>query len=283
MGYQLGLPDALRRFGLKVELVDGWETRGNASFNPRGSVNHHTAGGPKGVRPSLAVCVNGRGGTSPLKGPLCNTFLDRNGVAIVVAAGRANHAGTGGFAGLIGNSAVFGTEAESTGNGKDWTPAQIEAYPRIIAAYHWLMKQKNASTNCNHSTWTSRKIDCAGISDGWFRERANALLAQGGAEEDDMYTEDDRNRASRDSSVLWNVLDQLGGVYDEKTGAIDWSRQISKVNPQDGGFRPIDYITWGDQYANNGAKTDTKVLELLTSLTKSVADLKTEVAALKQK
>jgi hypothetical protein len=206
MPYQLGLPAALARFGLVVETVPGWETRGNASFNPKGSVNHHTAGPASGIRPSLHVVTYGR---SDLTGPLCNVFLDRNGVAVVVAAGRANHAGQGGYRGLIGNSAVFGTEAESTGIGANpWTDKQLEAYPKVVAAYHYLMGQNNADTNCNHKTWAPyRKVDCASLTDDWFRAKANELLLTGG---DDMYSQGDRDRDERVHNQLLTKWPQLG-------------------------------------------------------------------------
>jgi N-acetyl-anhydromuramyl-L-alanine amidase AmpD len=269
--YQLGLPAALAKYGLKVETVAGWQTRGNPSFNPRGSVNHHTAGSPNGIRPSLDVVTNGRAG---LSGPLCNVFLDRNGVAVVVAAGRANHAGQGGYRGLTGNSSVFGTEAESTGVGPSpWTKAQLEAYPKVVAALQELAGQKNADTNCNHKTWAPyRKVDCASLTDDWFKVQANELLKTGG---DDMFSDEDRARQQRIDSIVWNVLDQLGGTYDVNTGQINWTRQISKVNPKDGGFRPIDYITWGDKYDNDADK-------LLRQLVQTVTELKAEVAALKK-
>ena len=154
MPYIHGLPAALRRRGLTVEVVPGWETRGSPSFNPVGSVSHWTAGPNGGDRPSLKVCVNGRPG---LGGPLCNVFLTRNGVAVVVAAGRANHAGKGGAGGLRGNSSVFGTEAENSGGG-GWTKEQRWAYPRINAAYVDLGASRKHIYG--HHEWApGRKID----------------------------------------------------------------------------------------------------------------------------
>jgi N-acetylmuramoyl-L-alanine amidase-like protein len=169
--------DASKRFGLKVEVVPGAETRSAGSFNPFGLVGHHTAGPKTGIRPSLSVCVNGR---SDLSGPLCNDFLDRNGVDVIVACGRANHAGAGSFRGILGNSGVWGIEAEDDGDGS-WTPAQIEAYPRLVAARLWLIG-RDASWYCAHRTWApTRKIDPTGISDAWMRSQVAPLLAAGSA------------------------------------------------------------------------------------------------------
>lgn len=173
MGYALGLPDALRRRGLRVEVVPGWETRSAGSFHPKGAVAHWTAG-PRGTttRPSLNVVVNGR---PDLPGPLCNVYGARDGVAVVVAAGRANHAGTGGWRGLVGNSAVFGTEMEGA-DAADFTPAQRWSYPRIHAAYCDL-GGFGPEMNCGHSEWAGpRKVDINGYTPDVLRRDIAAVL-----------------------------------------------------------------------------------------------------------
>src|SRR5262245_58324550 len=77
----------------KVRETKGWKLRGRPTqgpFNPRGSVNHHTASGPAPPdAPSLGIVVNGR---PDLPGPLCNVLQSYSDKAIVVAAGVANHA-----------------------------------------------------------------------------------------------------------------------------------------------------------------------------------------------
>ncbi|WP_134324528.1 peptidoglycan recognition protein family protein [Cumulibacter soli] len=184
MPYQLGIPNALRRFGLTVEVVDGWGTRGWSGLNPTGSVSHWTAS-PGGPRPSLGICIYGR---PDLDGPLCNVFLDRNGVAIVVAAGMANHAGPGGYNGMSGNDSVFGTECEGTIGGRDgtdFTDAQRVAYPKIVAAYHYLTKTSPLTHACGHSEWTNQKIDIGSYAPT-LRRQAAAILAGGAIQEDDM-------------------------------------------------------------------------------------------------
>lgn len=171
MPRQLWIPEALEEYDLDVEEVPGWETRGSTAFNPVGVVGHHTAGPKTGVRPSLKVCVNGREG---LPGPLCNVFLDRNGVAIVVAAGRANHAGKGGFKGLVGNSSMFGIEAEDDGDGT-WTDAQLEAFPKVVAALLSITGM-NEVWYCSHRTWApTRKIDPTNIEDTWMRSQVAVI------------------------------------------------------------------------------------------------------------
>src|SRR5262245_22934410 len=77
----LGIATRLRKAGLNVREVKGWEHRGrdfagvSPAFAPLGSVNHHTAGPPKSVgnlTPSLGIIINGR---SDLPGPLANVYL----------------------------------------------------------------------------------------------------------------------------------------------------------------------------------------------------------------
>lgn len=178
MPYQTKLPAALKKFGLKVKLVNGWEDRGSSAFNPHGAVGHHTAGPKTGDHPSLKVCTVGR---PDLDGPLCNTFLPRGltiaeEVVYVVAAGRANHAGLGGYRGLVGNSSVFGTEAEEDGVDGKWTDWQEWAYPRVMAAQLWLCG-RDETWYCSHRTWApKRKIDPKGISDPWMKVEIKKAL-----------------------------------------------------------------------------------------------------------
>lgn len=203
MAYALGLPDALRRRGLAVEVVPGWETRSAGTFNPKGAVCHWTAG-PAGsqTRPSLNVVTNGRPG---LDGPLCNVYGARDGVAVVVAAGRANHAGTGGWKGLVGNSAVFGTEMEAAGP-DDFTDAQRWSYPRINAAYCDL-GSFGADMVCGHSEWATpagRKTDINNYPMSAMRAQVAALLTGTDVQEDDVNAEQDK--------LIRETRDIVGGL-----------------------------------------------------------------------
>lgn len=174
MGRDLGLADRLRAQGLVVVEVDGWQTRGSATFNPRGSVNHHTAGPARGNSPSLGICINGRAG---LAGPLCNVFQARDNTIYVVAAGRANHAGTGGWRGLTGNSSVYGLEVENVGTGAEpWRQDQIDTMVLVHRAFG-----VDPELVCQHKEWTSRKIDAAGIDGNDFRARIKGALPGGPA------------------------------------------------------------------------------------------------------
>lgn len=252
MPYQTkGLVDKLKRFGLKVELVPGWETRGSASFNPKGVVAHHTAGPAGGIRPSLSVVTKGR---PNLNGPLCNFYLDRNGVVVVVAAGRANHAGAGGYRGLVGNSSVWGIEAESTGIlPAPWTDAQLDAYPRLIAAI-LSYSGRDATWVTNHKIWApTRKVDCVSLSNEWFQDRVRQILKEGG---DDMFSDEDRK-------LLQEVREQLAGEGGTKSGV--WPGWLSWVD-QKTRLTTLDFIRAVDLNVNAVNKKLDDVLARIAKL-----------------
>lgn len=171
MGYDLGIADRLRGEGLRVVETNGWRTRGSSSFNPRASVNHHTAGGSRGAAPSLAICIDGR---PDLSGPLCNVMQSReadgNDIFYVVAAGRANHAGPGGWRGVTGNSGAFGLEIEHIG-----TVPLPEARQRLAARCHAALGRGlfDERMVCQHAEWATppgRKTDAAtNVDPGQFR------------------------------------------------------------------------------------------------------------------
>lgn len=177
MGRDTGIASRLRARGLKVVEVDGWPTRGSDSFAPRGSVNHHTAGGANGNAPSLGVCINGR---ADLAGPLCNAFQARDNTIFVVAAGRANHAGQGTWRGLTGNSSVFGLEIENVGtNAEPWRPDQLETAALVHAAFLDGVDPTLRVEVCQHKEWATppgRKVDAHDWNGTELRTRVGQLL-----------------------------------------------------------------------------------------------------------
>lgn len=180
-----GIADRLRAAGLKVVEVDGWRTRGSDSFRPKGSVDHHTAGARTGNAPSLRICINGRTG---LPGPLCNVLVGRDNTCYVIAAGKANHAGSGGWRGLSGNSSVYGVERENVGTSAEpWRPDQTEAAVRIHAALLRGTANPDPSLVCGHREWApGRKSDAHSIDYRNFRTRVALALAGHPEEGDDM-------------------------------------------------------------------------------------------------
>ena len=130
----LWLPVALKDAGLKVAVIDGWESRGRARMGEvAGVICHHTAGPREGNMPSLRLLVEGR---PALQGPLAQLGLGRDGTYYVVAAGRCNHAGGGSWMGITtGNTSFIGIEAENAGDEHDpWPEVQMDAYWRGVAA-----------------------------------------------------------------------------------------------------------------------------------------------------
>jgi hypothetical protein len=177
MGRALWIPDTLRSFGVPVVEYPGWQTRGSDDFHPRGVVCHHTASAPGSDAPSLGTCVNGR---SDLPGPLCQVLLTRSGTAVVVASGRANHAGRGGYRGLSGNTSVLGIEAEYAGiveREPDWSAPLREVFP-VVAAALLSGIRRDADWCCGHREWApGRKIDPTGIDMTSFRRQVAGILA----------------------------------------------------------------------------------------------------------
>ena len=168
MGRDTGIADRLRQAGLSVVEVDGWKTRGSAAFTPQGGVDHHTAGSNNGNAPSLGVCIRGR---SDLSGPLCNVLQGFDGTCYVVAAGRANHAGAGGWKGLSGNSMVYGFERENDGH----SPQRPGQYELAIRAWTAILGDIDSSMLCGHLEWApKRKVDFHGIDYNDMRERVGS-------------------------------------------------------------------------------------------------------------
>jgi hypothetical protein len=146
-GRDLGLASRLRAAELAVKEVAGWQSRGDPTFNGKGAVTHHTAGAATGLAPSLGICINGRAG---LRGPLCNVYMDREGTVYVVASGKANHAGTGSWKGVTGNSQMWGLEIEHPGRTL-LDAKRVKLAARVQAAC--IRGTASAAMVCQHSEW----------------------------------------------------------------------------------------------------------------------------------
>ena len=182
------VPQALRDAGLKVEEIPGWRSRGTGDMrHVQGVILHHTAGSSVGNMPSLDTIVRGR---SNLRGPLSQLALGRDGTYYMVAAGRANHAGPGAFAGISeGNSHFIGIEAENTGYTKgpraeDWPEKQLEAYIKGVAALLKYIKAP-AKMAIGHKEWATphgRKVDPT-FDMAKFRDQLERELENGNRED----------------------------------------------------------------------------------------------------
>ncbi|MFC8332707.1 N-acetylmuramoyl-L-alanine amidase [Streptomyces olivaceus] len=234
---------ALRAEGVQFVELEGWTGRGRdeATGKPFGPVygvlNHHTAG----VDSLNLIAYRGQGAAVPA--PLAHALLPKDGIVVLVAGGRANHAGTttGNILGAIvaersiprpdrasgvvdANDALYGLETENLGDGED-------VYPR--GQYDTLVRFNTAV--CRHHGWSAGsaaghletslegKPDPAGPVEGYgrrgrFQLTMNQLRADVGerlahaaswspaTEEDDMpeYVNLGLARSYRLASGLWD-------------------------------------------------------------------------------
>jgi hypothetical protein len=223
MPRDLDLKRRLILAGLDVTEVDGWQTRGSEAFRPTGSVHHHTGGALKGVAPSLGVCINGR---SDLPGPLCHVFGPReeSNRVYLVAAGKANHAGAGGWRGINGNSSVWGLEEEHTGGPNEpVSELRIDRMARVHAAF--LFGTSEALMNCQHREWApGRKPDFIAkfIDADQFRDRIAAHLRRMANPQEDDMTPDDRDWMTAKFNTLADdltglIVRQVAGIREGQT------------------------------------------------------------------
>lgn len=180
------MASAFRKNGLQVRAVKGWRTRGRPfDFAPRGVIFHHTASNANGGNaPALGICVSGK---SDVPGPLCNVLVGRDGTVILIAAGRANHAGLGGpLRGIpqdSANSFLAGVEVENNGLSPEQPQGPGEAWSRdlrdtcdLVFATLLVGLGRRSSWLFGHKEWTDRKIDPARIDLDNTRSRVAAQI-----------------------------------------------------------------------------------------------------------
>lgn len=134
MARALWLVDTLENAGLTVHPFKDWESRGQTTFAPTGVMWHHTVTRPTTADPTidhfLAIT-----GSSTVAAPLCNYSTNRDGSVSVIAAGTANHGGTGVWKGISGNRYWFGDEMKNLGTSKEpWPKIQLDAARTAAAA-----------------------------------------------------------------------------------------------------------------------------------------------------
>lgn len=187
-----------RARGTTVRYVSGWYQRG-ADFpaEPKGGVIHHDASSTRsGLWGALGAIVNGRGGPHPVPGPLSQFQVARGGTPqlVVVAAGIANHAGTGGpkigVPANRGNQQLYGAEVANNGVGEKYSDATIKAITDLFASIMEVLGEDEDQT-IGHREWTPRKIDPT-YDMNWMRGRIAKAMADPG-EDDDMRLTDSIN------------------------------------------------------------------------------------------
>jgi peptidoglycan hydrolase-like protein with peptidoglycan-binding domain len=218
--------------GLKVSEVPGWPNRGLGDVGTiKGIICHHTGGGRNGNYPTLKVVTDGR---RDLKGPLSQLGLGRDGTYYIIAAGLAQHAGRGSFAGVTtGNSSFIGIEAENVGHPpghpqhEPWPAVQLDAYYRGAAA---ILKHLGLpAANCiGHKEWAlpkGRKPDPQSIDMDDFRAKVASLMAGTGEVRPQIPARDvldrptlRRSSASNPKFLVQEVQRKIGMAADLRTG-----------------------------------------------------------------
>lgn len=182
MGRALWLMDILNeefrgdpRF--RVNYVDGWETRGKSTFNPKGIINHHTGRG------GYSALLNYMAHNSSIA-PLCNIATSRpiNSVVqiTVVASGKANHAGRGylPWTGTnMGNTYTVGFENQNDGTQR-WPEQQNEGIARANAAVLKYIGQ-GVDRLADHKTYApTRKVDRVYIDLGEWKKYVDTFMKE---------------------------------------------------------------------------------------------------------
>lgn len=154
----LWLPAAFDKWGVRYGKVAGWEDRGrpmsSGYFDPNASLTHHTGStsSASNPAPSLRTLIEGR---VDLRGPLSQVSTDYNGFTWIIAAGRANHAGTaratmGNPAG-DGNAMYLGNEVQTNGT-QQMPDAQYDAVVLVATAIADHFGQQDAAKVGLHNT-----------------------------------------------------------------------------------------------------------------------------------
>lgn len=196
---------ALEKWHVPFVESDGWETRGRpastgAFGDMHGIANHHTATSKSADVSDVERML--KQGRSDLPGPLCHVTTRRNGKVVLIAHGRANHAGavrpevlndfladrhvtrpstTSGET-VDANAFLYGNEVQNNGTGEDYPDEQLHSivlWNAAICDFHgW-----SHFAASQHKQITARKIDMSDIhgqdSDEWLLREVKLALAGG--------------------------------------------------------------------------------------------------------
>ena len=168
------LADVLRAEGVETVEYPGWRDRGHGDFGQITHVMAHHTGGDASPR-SIAE--------HPELGLSSQIHLARNGVATVVGAGIAWHAGPGDWPGIPtddANRVSIGIEAENSGT-EGWSAAQYWAYVKVCAAICRRLGL-GADRVIGHKEWAGRsqgKWDPGGMDMDAFRQDIQQQINRG--------------------------------------------------------------------------------------------------------
>lgn len=214
------LADVLRRAGCTVVEEGNWKARSAGStFTPKGIILHHDATSP-GPSPGVVdMLINGR---SDVPGPLCQLWLDYYGKWHTIAAGRANHAGSGGPWGVFpaesGNTYAIGIECDHT-TGEVWTAAQRAEGEKGMAAIMDYLGADPANALCGHKEWApTRKVDPDPANMANVRREVAAYVPGSGTPEEEPPTMFELCKDANGNSWMF-----APGLVRQITDSNDWN------------------------------------------------------------
>ena len=171
--------------GLRVNTATaGWWEAGSPSLSPAVIVVHDDVIGGCPSRPPGALTTGVRQPTQYVPGPLYNVWIACDLTVWFIAGGRANNAGSGGWAGYTGNSRTIGVCRSFDGNDAGAPPAQTAATAAVCSVLA-RMYGIPAGNVIGHKEWTTRKSDPHGVNMAQFR----AMVAGSNSEVHDMTDE----------------------------------------------------------------------------------------------
>jgi hypothetical protein len=214
----LWLADALRAEGCRVAEQAGWSSRGRpGAYAPFGTLTHHTATPTSYAKPAptLNLCINGR---SDLPGPLCQVMVGYDGICYVIAAGRANHAGSARATPPIpagdGNAMLIGFELDYDGTQLP-SPEQYQATVLANAACLRRMGRDASYAKGHRETSNEGKPDPGQINLDTLRADIAARLAGAAGPKPPDPSSMGENMVLTDPATggLWVVADPTGAVW----------------------------------------------------------------------
>lgn len=215
MGRATWLADVLTDAGLTVKPHAGWETRGIDSFTPRGVMWHHTVTRPTTADPSIDHMLAVKG-SSKVPPPLCNYSTNRDGSISLIAAGTANHGGTGKWNGLSGNRFFFGDEMKNLGTAAEpWSGIQLES-ARLATAVILKHIGQGSGWLCAHKEYAiplGRKTDPHSLNMNTERVLVAALMVPNPGDDTDMTPSEFAARLSAEQVRAICAQAGVGGVW----------------------------------------------------------------------
>jgi hypothetical protein len=212
--------DQMRRIAARTgyPYVEAWSGHNKGAMRGVwGALVHHTgtSWAAAGDYPTLRVVRDGRTG---LLNSLSMFGLGKSGTAYLISEKVSWHAGAGEYNGLTdGNGFLAGIEAES--DGKNWTDAQRDAYPRLVASILIEIGQGDPRPGVGdkyttrHASWAlprGRKTDASGLDMDLFWAKVYAYLANPASIHRDYGTTPADVYTVAAGDTLWKIGQRFG-------------------------------------------------------------------------